>query len=989
MHIPKATCGIYTFAATCLLLSACADDILTDKLLTDDEIAFRASVSDRPSGRTSRSGAAGGVEYLEPEAVTSDIDRTLYVHTLVNEDYFGQTQSRAAQIKEADFSAFSVSAYAYDGGWTEPAATGLPNLIRNAGVSRQDGGSLWVTANKHFWPAAEERVRFLAYANLPDGIAPSASFTQLDYTVNKDVTKQNDIIAAVSDVTTAEYRKSGQPVEMRFRHILTGIRFRTAKGDNALEGYKIKKVGFENIRSRGVFTLGEFSDDATADREAMWVLNSSATSLSYFSVNFGDGIDAESDIAINDDNHTLMMLPQELHNDARLVVTLVNKDGREHQLVKTLSGADWGMGQMITYIISSNAVLVEDVFELYEVKRQVATGPVIKETLLSDNHTYEAPYYDYNLYDESQVSMTSHYLIRSYRREYPKYVDGESVGECRIIPLDYTKVGDADWIRTGINTHPANDPTPGGTYYDMVVDAQQMSQRDPWNDLLKNRTAAEVMPSWSLDNGYYDLSKRYSKNNDGMTAEINTSNCYIVSAPGKYKFPVVYGNIIRHSRINYESFGGFRKPGKDEDGKDIDGTKPSHYEFVEPNTFVNSKGEVISTLKDVNGGDFISPQVSGATQARLIWADYREIVNDMSATLSAYPNVPGAEHDEKVTIDGAGDLYIKYVYFELKPENIQQGNMMLGFSSGTSGQNINWSWHIWITPFVPNNYNDMNDKANETLDDADKILPTPKYSSSGQEFSLIPYNLGWCHRVYLTFGSGDRDCSYTFTQAETGKVITLKVQQPKAEDIQYGNNLLFQWGRKDPLRGSYNFKTGSFVLKPFYHLVNGKVEQFIITPNKKTVSVAEVLKAPYYVYGTSPDFTDWCNTPSNYLWRIPEAAKPGEEYTRETDGKTIYDPSPVGHLIAGSDAFDAFLSTNTKIELPVFGFKKGDVYVPLCGYRGQDGLLYGGGTDAYYQASDVGGLLHFNINSDAADKQALNRVISGAVRPRRSRHFVW
>lgn len=1023
MHILKVICAISPIALTCLAMSSCSDELPVGNLPTGNEIAFSTSVADGLTSRTSSPGSHR-FEYLEPEAVASDFDETLYVHTLINEDCLNTMQSRGAQITDETLNSFIVSAYAYSGEWTEPGATKEPNFIRGTQVKKGET-DLWVPTNKYFWPATESNVRFYGFANLPGTLLPNPNGTTLDYTVATDVKKQNDIIAALCDESTASHISSRAPVEMNFGHILTGIRFRTAKGDNVLSGYKIKEVGFEGVYGKGKFTLKEFEIDpetnlplSITNRDKMWSLPGTQTATSFtvsLSTNENpNGINGAPDIPLTQGEQTLMMIPQHLPSGAKVVVTLVDKFGEEHKLAKTLAGDDWGMGQIITYVISSKAVLVEDVFELYKVTRENATGPIKEngEELVatpdkSDNtgsYTYDAPYYNYNLYDESRVSMTSHWSIRSYRRSYPKFVDGKPEGDIKEIPLDYTSSGSAEWITTGENTHEAN-PSIKGAYYDMVVESQPMEKRDPWSDILKTRTADQVMPEWSLDksDGYYDLSKRYSKNDEGLEAEINTSNCYIVSAPGKYKFPVVYGNSIRHSKINTESFGGFKKEG-------TTGKKIEDYEFVADNPYVTSSKTLISHVTSHTGlqlNYFFYPYVENATTPSLIWSDVYSMVEPLAQSLADPKNSSDAQ---RVDIGKELGLYstdlnspdfleegkrfrVKYVYFEITPDNIRQGNVMMGFVSGTGGNF--WSWHIWITPYVPNNYKGpgkdlgINDETNLTLLEEDQMLPSAGFTSSGETYTLMPYNLGWCHRVYLTFGTQDRDATYTFTQTETGKVITLKVHQPHTTDIQYGNNLLYQWGRKDPLRGCYSFRQyDDPILKPFYHKTKeGNVEQYIITPKETQAPVYEVLNAPQYVYGANGSFDDWNSVPSDILWRNSSAPA---GCVRETDGKTVYDPSPVGHMISTSLAFPQFLENKDLVTFPITGIKSGDVYIPMCGYRNNLGKLAGGKEEAYYHASDANGMLYFSTKEGVAEseKQDLNKVISGAVRPRKDRRFI-
>lgn len=981
MYILKTTCGISAFIATCLL-SACIDEPVADNFLTNDEIAFRATVNDNMSDHAARSGVAGGFEYLEPQAVTSDFNKTLYVHTLVNENLLEAPRSRAAELHKSDLTVFNVSAYAYSGSWITPGATKQPNLIRNASVKPVSGMSLWTTDNKYFWPATMDRVRFYAFANLPDGLSPSSNYTTLSYTVNPDVTEQNDIIAAVSDIPTATYISSKDAVLMYFHHILTGIKFRTAKGDSGLGDYKIKRVSFENVYGNGKFTLKEFTGDATADREAMWSLGSgtSTSKPTSFSIDFGDGVQVESDMALTSEEQTMMMIPQILPDGAQVVVTLVDKFGTEHQLIKTLTGTDWGMGDMITYVISSNAVLVEDVFELYSVKRANATAAPGEETRLPDIYHYQAPHYNYKMYDTlTQVSMLSHYRIRSYRKEYPKYVNGRPEGEIKTTPLNFTSEGGDDWIGLFVNTSKDNKPSDDGGYYDIKVESFEFEKRDPWSRVLRERMdPSAVMPAYALDDGYYDLSKRYARADDPTKAEVNTSNCYIVSAPGNYKFPVVYGNSIRHSKINYEAFGAFLKEG-------ASGKFPDDYLTLTDNPFVTARNKKLTEWVKENGN---SPRVDNATTPKLIWSDCPDIVEAMHNSLTSYPNSADSKDEKELVLDDV-TLKVKYVYFTI-PDNIKQCNMMMGYVSGTSGTDVNWSWHIWVTPFVPNNYNNINTETNKSLAPEDQMLSVTSFTANGQEFKLLPYNLGWLNRVHLEFKGEERSSSFTFTQEDTGKKLTIAVKQTPINDVQYGSNLLFQWGRKDPMHGSYSFGKGEPVLKPCFRWNADKkrVEQYQISVKTDQSTVDKVLKSPQNIYGANGVHTDWNSAPSDYLWRIPPEATPAGT-VKQSDGKTIYDPSPVGYLIATSNVFAEFTSNNQLVEFPINGIQSDSVYVPLCGYRDNKGILIGGGKQAYYHASDGNGMLYFNKNTNGAigTRENLNRVISGAVRPRQDRRF--
>lgn len=980
MYIQKTTCGISAFVLACLV-SACSDDTFTGNMLTGDEIGFCATVSHRPSG-AARSCNAGGFEYLGPEAAQSDIDQQLYVHTLINEDCIDRPSTRAAVMTYADIKEFKVSAYAYSGGWNQPGATKLPNFMRDASVTPIGEGSVWSTDNKHYWPSTETNMRFFAYFNFPENAKLSGNRVTLNYTVDTDVTKQNDILAACNDVETADYIKSKGPVEMRFHHILTGIKFRTAKGDNALGDYKITKVGFYNVYGKGTFTLNPFTGDAEADRSKMWQISKGTnTSPMDFTIDLGDGIHAESNISITTDEQTMMMIPQVLPTGAYVEVTLKDKYGEEHTMTKNLAGKDWGMGQMITYVISSNAILVEDVFELYTVERPTATSAPQNEILRGNTYDYTAPATDYKLYvdAETNVSMMSYYLIRSYRKNY-SYEDGKSDLTTEILDFSLNETPEKNtWIQLVPNTKGQNPPTEfgDGGYYDIKVNPQELTTIDPWSDVLQEMDVADVMPEGTADSeGYYDLSKRYN-------GKINTANCYIISAPGKYKFPAVYGNTIMDSKINYEAFGGYIETNNTSTGNTTSLVYMDDYPFYT----ANKEGDSYVAMKDLTSYDVSS----NATTPSLIWSDCSDMVMPMSETLkSCNPHGDGSGFEELVLEDGT-KMKVRYIKFEIKETDIQQCNMMMGYGNSTDGNK--WSWHIWVTPFVPGNEtinNATNTKLNafknqdkyKGIDFDFSINKSSTLTEGDYSYEMLPYNLGWCNHRYLKFGSTERTASFKFTQKGTNKTLTINVKQPTVTDTQYGTNLLYQWGRKDPMRGSYYFKNHKDpLLKPFFRLMGSTVQQYKIYNNQNQKTVSEVLRYPQYIYGANESYTDWNSKSSDYLWRIPDTVtiktnNEEERYTRKTDGKTIYDPSPVRFCVPPADVFNSISgSFGTDKKLGLFS---GTFCLPLGGYRDNKGELTGAGEEAIYHTSGLD-----MIRFDGANKTlpTTNRVNAGSIRP--------
>ena len=60
----------------------------------------------------------------------------------------------------------------------------------------------------------------------------------------------------------------------------------------------------------------------------------------------------------------------------------------------------------------------------------------------------------------------------------------------------------------------------------------------------RNKELQDATPLGSAANPY-NLS-----NNTGADAVQNTANCYVISAPGYYSIPLVYGNAIKNGATN-------------------------------------------------------------------------------------------------------------------------------------------------------------------------------------------------------------------------------------------------------------------------------------------------------------------------------------------------------------------------------------------------------------------------------------------------------
>lgn len=137
----------------------------------------------------------------------------------------------------------------------------------------------------------------------------------------------------------------------------------------------------------------------------------------------------------------------------------------------------------------------------------------------------------------------------------------------------------------------------------------------------------------------HDLSYDYN-------GQMNTANCYVVTHPGYYKIPLVYGNAIKNGATNSIAY-----------GVDENGNRKS-------NTFVDHSGTVIDN-------PYITSKYT-ANSASLVWQDAQNLVSNIALSSDK-----------------------KYIQFEITKENIEQGNAVIAVKDGSG--NIMWSWHIWVT----------------------------------------------------------------------------------------------------------------------------------------------------------------------------------------------------------------------------------------------------------------------------------------------------
>lgn len=447
-----------------------------------------------------------------------------------------------------------------------------------------------------------------AYNKLTVSGASYTSTPYVEFEVEQDVKKQKDLMTACSGVVQYATRFVAPETNLRFRHALTAVRFKV--GSNLSWNKTINKVEIIGAMSKGKYTLP--TDETGAG--AGW---SNQSDPQTFTLG-GDGtVSVSTSAAVNQiimgntgDNYTFYMIPQSLSG---VSVKIYFADGSTPISVN-LSGT-WKPGTTKTYALSQNT-------STWNYQLTVGNPAAAAYTATS----------------------ASSYTVTSYRQA----PDGTQQ------PVKWKIVGYQESTDGGITFGTETTTKPawltalslengdGGT----VAESGTATLTKDITDRMVayNKVMQDATQKGSAGN-YWNLS-----NPTGTATVQNTANSYLISAPGYYRIPLVYGNAIKNGSDNPGSY------------------KTSH-----------SGPYILSTFRDHANHDITSPYINvqngsdPATQASIVWTDQSGIVDGLS-----------------VTNAGANS----YVNFHVPADKIRNGNAVIAVknASGT----VMWSWHLWF-----------------------------------------------------------------------------------------------------------------------------------------------------------------------------------------------------------------------------------------------------------------------------------------------------
>ena len=554
------------------------------------------------------------------------------------------------------------------------------------------------------WSMAEPNARFFAvypskekYSSMTINNTTTAGSPNVDFTVKSNVADQVDLMTACTG--DVHYATQGEhpTTNLNFRHALTAIRF--AVGQNLSWNKTIDKVEIRNAVMASKYTLSQRLDGVGADWDHSTDTRGTAT-LSGLSVNTSRNPNVTI-MGNTGDNFTFYMIPQVLTGNS---VTAYVHFTDNTEITATLKG-EWKAG----------------------------TTRTLKLSELNSNWAYNitATNPSAAAYDQT---TTDNYGITSYRtapdgtqQAVPWKVVGYSVDN----GANWTTVKPT-WL-TALSAESGN----GGT----AADQGTATLTKDITDLLakRNNELKTATPLGSTSNPY-DLSTK------GGSVVRSTANSYLISAPGVYRIPLVYGNAIKNGNDN-----------------------PSSYKTS------NTGTRILRNFQDHEGHDIDDPWIekshgganNGVDGAEVVWADAANLV-----------------HSPSIKRDANNDAFLE---FEVKASDIQSGNAVVAVTkSNGASKTVVWSWHLWFAP-----------------KDALSTIAVTNYQ--GKTYNFTKETLGW--KLVLWNGSTYSSArtvkvkvEQTVANGGTKQVSEFTITQNPGS-VKTGATTLYQFGRKDAFPG--------------------------------------------------------------------------------------------------------------------------------------------------------------------------------------------
>lgn len=772
---------------------------------------------------------------------------------------------------------FGLFAICHDG---EEAAENFTGSLYAKNVEVKKQGNLWQAVGNELNWVGTGRMLFNAYAPYTSGTS-GISYTEagmpcLKFTVNKTVKDQTDLLTSKAD-TPGSQRGA---VSLDFSHALSAITICTS-GDAMLAG-EISKVTISGIYGSGKLELntGKWTlsgrSDATYSAETEVKLEDKGNHSPYYT---GEKLY----IAGEENDLTFFMIPQALGADAKLSLLFTDKlSGTERTLSASIGGdgKEWKPGQLYTYSISSTGVVITPVLEI--------TKDDDEETpLFGDNGYYQTIPFSGAMRD---LKMRSYVKVFQYDED-KKETNKKEVD----VPVNvYSSVDGGEWTLGAWepDERPDSESASATAFKrgSLAVQAQPLFH-DNDNEFNGKYSSAALQGLYSSPT---DLSSTYN-HPSGNTNE--TANCYMVSNPGYFTFPAVYGNALKNGENNTSAYTINRTTPT---VGTVDNAKGLKY-------FVNHNNQQITTAYIAD-----QPGAGNIKDAILLWSDSPGLV-DM------------VEYKDKK------------IQFRIAKNTIADGNAVIALRN-TENQ-ILWSWHIWVTK-VDHCSTHIATKAKNN----DGSENSTKYKLMNSMLGYSPAHKGTSsRRIKMKFEFDLKDVSGNKLAISSVYGVPLEFTQDAIIASLAGDNTYYQWGRKDAMlpgvydkadHAYYTYVANNMSLtmlnKPIYDQYKGYEFRSSVKEGRTNgMNIGETIQYPYvFIMGENITDSDahfrkhWHSTglhsyiednASQYTiynaWNSTAYHHGGANiadngiYNNQPVTKTVYDPCPPGFNVPNSNAF--------------------------------------------------------------------------------------
>ena len=743
--------------AAALLAAACADDDLaTDKSNKHTGTALAFNVSDMQMDALAQNGTGQTrglsmqpipASYLAPRKIDATgsnphdfclIESTVEGLNPVKVD----AKTRGTILTASTLGTFSSIGYRA----ASPTAAANPStaLLWFHGEKTNPDGTLQSRYDWD-WPV---NVYGRFYAVSPEATAangitlsPSnyAQVPYVDFEVKSNVVDQVDLMTACSG--EVHYEHGNDPTSnLKFTHALAAVKFSI--------GSNLSPVIIEKIEVSGVKYKGRYELPNALNAMGTWTsVNNATTTVTLDGINMNAAempntmLAGALNPATNPNNragrdaYTFLMIPQTLPargaaNPAK--VTIYYQEGSTTKHISFPLTGEWKANTTREYKLS---------------QKNSSWGYIF--TLAKENKTFD--------YQGNETNSEAAFEVTSYRQAPDGTKQPVAWKVTKYEEWDYTT---NNWVTRAAKPAWLGNIADQGTgvagsaeSVNTSVEAATITDRlKEYNDVLKNAT-----PKGTASNPY----NLANPSGNGARNYIEESaNCYLISAPGYYCIPLVYGNSIRDNMWNTNS---------------SKSSAPAGTPYV-LETFKADDRDISNPYIDQNLG-------GGMTGGTVVWEDKPNLVRPSSFNIT--PGTPN------------------FLEFEVKREDIQNGNAVIGvLRSG-----IAWSWHLWF------------DHA-----DALDVIPVKNYDGTIYKFTRNTLGQAYTKYEATSYDKPRKARLTVEQQAGNNHTKTssfVEITQNPGVNKE-GFATLYQFGRKDALPGTDTFyPNGKTSADPSFKVVAG------------------------------------------------------------------------------------------------------------------------------------------------------------------------